>query len=74
MRVVRLPRHPKGTRIYQLKITKRTRRNGEPQYLTTPPKRLMEEIISDTEEPYRVGGFVIAKDLLWLIVADEEEE
>ncbi len=33
-----------------------------------------EEIIGDTEEPYRVGGFVIAKDLLCLIVVDEEEE
>ncbi|MFQ5833743.1 MAG: hypothetical protein ACE5H4_13635 [Candidatus Thorarchaeota archaeon] len=74
MRVIRLPRHPKCTRIYQLKITKRTRRDGEPQFLTTPPKRLMEEIMTDSEEPYRVGGFVIAKDLLWFIVADDEEE
>lgn len=74
MRVIRLPRHPKSTRIYEVKITSRVRPDGEVQYQTTPPKRLMDGIREDKDSPFRVATTILTEKTMWLIVSEVEEE
>ncbi|MHA2143492.1 MAG: hypothetical protein ACXADD_18600 [Candidatus Thorarchaeota archaeon] len=39
-----MPRYPKDTNRFVLRITQSLRKDGKPRYQLTPPKRLMDRI------------------------------
>ena len=68
-----MPRHPKNTQEYRMKITKRTRRDGGTRYLVTLPKRLMDQTDMSHDSKVRRGSFEIKEGLLTLRVSDGAE-
>jgi len=64
-----MPKHPRGTRTYKMKITRRTRRDGGTRYLVTLPKRLMDQIDENHDSKVRRGSFEVNEGLLVLRVS-----
>ncbi len=72
--MIELPRYPKGTRIYMVKNVIMRRKDGKDQYRVTLPKRLMDEIIGDEDNPFRVATAILTERVMWMIVSEGEED
>jgi hypothetical protein len=57
-----LPRHPKNTRVYSVKISRLERPNGGSRFNVTLPKRIINEIQKDPKHRPRYGLYEMGFD------------